>query len=72
MPNEPKGKQPVMSGQVQDDNRTKIGDLALWENESKTPKAPEYTGLLTKEDGTKFRVSLWIRGKEKTTSQSSL
>ncbi len=40
---------------------TKIGEIALWPNKSKTGKQPDVTGTLQMDDGQKFSVSLWKR-----------
>lgn len=55
-------KNPVYSGVVQTDekeNSTEIGRIAFWANDKTGDKQPLYRGVITKEDGTKFRVALW-------------
>lgn len=58
-----KAQRPIYSGDV--GSRTppyeKIGTIALWENTSETPRAPELTGTYTDLQGRKFGVSLWKR-----------
>lgn len=61
----PKGRNPVLSGVVQQEKegqeREDIGKIALWLNESSHPRAPKYTGTIKTGESTVYRVVVWDR-----------
>jgi hypothetical protein len=40
---------------------TKPGDVSIFKNNTENPKAPQYTGTCIAEDGTTYRISLWVK-----------
>ncbi|MFP4005913.1 MAG: hypothetical protein ACLFUR_04240 [Candidatus Hadarchaeia archaeon] len=56
------GKKPDLSGQITTYENLKIGNIALWDNETDEEKYPEYTGVISFYDGEKrFKIALWRR-----------
>lgn len=56
-----KGKFPALRGTVQDEARSQIGQVVLWDYEGNAPaeKAPVYTGNFETKDGKRYRIALW-------------
>lgn len=55
---------PVLSGNISDQDRKEVGQVALWENTKPGQKQPAYTGSVIKPDGTKLRISVWRIAKK--------
>jgi hypothetical protein len=44
---------------------SKPGDVSIFKNNTDNPKAPQYTGTCIAEDGTTYRISLWVKEGQK-------
>ena len=66
-------KQPELKGVIQtaNDNKQKMGEIALWTNQSDNPNAPKYIGEMKTSQGIKFRIALWLNDRRRGRSPSS-
>ena len=63
---------PVLSGNISDQNRKEVDQVALWENQKQGVNQPVYTGTVKKPDGTKLRISIWRTAKKSEGGDSDL